>query len=690
MPNKLFIILTILFTTINSYAQKAPQLRIIARADSTTGNIHLRWAATNAIAWKKCNQYGFKLERYTILHNKQTAPNLARKVLGKGIIKAKPLNEWKTIAENNMHAAVIAQAIFGKDFEVSSTKGVTQIVAQSRELEQRFAFSLQAADMSFDAAMLAGWGLVDTTANRNEKYLYRLTTAAPANILKPDTTSVFISPSEYEPLPVIDDVIAHFGNRTVMLNWDYSHLQKNYTSYFVEKSNDQGKTFKRIEGAPISNFNSKEGSANTRMYFVDSLSHNNVEYQYRIVGINSFGQEGPRSTPVIGQGHELLAFVPSMETGFIDHEGILHLKWFFEEQANDLIKGFILNRSDKSSGKYQIFTDTLQANQRTYTSKKPLESTNYFTITAIPKHGEERTSFPLLVQAVDSIPPAIPEGLKAVMDTSGVVTLTWNPNTEKDLMGYKIYQALKEGEEPVPLTDSVWLSNQFEAKLNLSLLNRKAWYAITALDQRANQSPLSALVEVKKPSTIPPSPAVFTKYELKADSITLNWINSYDEDITHHNLFRKASKDSTFTQIFQYPKQQNNTYTDLALQAGERYTYYIQSQNKGDLTTPSELLEIKIPTSASSKKEITRLYAHYQKDKHRILISWDDELTNVAEYQLYRAIKGTPLIFWQTVTPPQKGLYDTDVQTGVEYEYAVMAVSQSGAYSVMKKISIKL
>lgn len=687
---KYYITLAILLlASIHIQAQKKPIVRIIARADST-GGIHLRWAATNASAWKRCNQYGFKVARYTVLRNKQLLEKPELKVIGATIIKAKPVDEWKTLAEKNNYAAILAQALYGKSFEVSnaSSKGITQIIAQSQELEQRFSFSLYAAEMSFDAAVLAGWGIIDCDTKRDEKYLYRIITAAPAHVLKPDTASVFISPSEYEPLPMIDDVMAQFGNRSVMLNWDCSHLKRVYTSYFVEKSADRGKTFKRLEGAPVSNLNNQDDKSNARMYLMDSLT-NNVEYQYRVCGINSFGEEGPYSIPVIGEGREVLSFVPGIESAFLDDSGILQVNWSFEEGGNDLIKGFVLNRSDRSDGKYSVFADTVAATQRKLSLKKPLETTNYFTITAVPKHGESRTSFPALVQAIDSIPPAIPVGLKAVMDTSGVVTLTWNPNTEKDFLGYKVYQALKEGEDLVPLTDSVWFVNKFEDKLNLKLLNRKAWYGISALDKRYNQSDVSALVEVKKPSTIPPSPAVITKYEIKGDSLTLHWVNSMDEDLTTHSLHRKLATDSTFTELIQYPKQQQHTYTDLHLQAGKQYSYYMQAKNEGDLTTSSELLEITVPASAGSAKEITRLYARYQKDQKRIEITWDDQLPEVVEYQIYRGTKGQPLSFWQTTAPMEKGVYDTDIKAGVVYEYAVMATLKSGAYSAMKRVTIK-
>jgi hypothetical protein len=241
MSKRYKIILTLsilLLANICTQAQKTPQVRIIARADDT-GRIYLRWAATNALTWKRCNQYGFKLERYTVLRNKQLLENPERQLIGEGI-KPKPLNEWKTLVEKDSYAAIIAQALYGKDFEVDNidTKGITKIIAQSQEQEQRFGFSLHAADMSFEAAQLAGWGIIDTEIKRDEKYLYRVITMAPAHVSKPDTASVFISPTEYEPLPEVDDVTAQFGNRTVMLSWDYGRLASYYTSYFISKSID--------------------------------------------------------------------------------------------------------------------------------------------------------------------------------------------------------------------------------------------------------------------------------------------------------------------------------------------------------------------------------------------------------------------------------------------------------------------
>lgn len=684
-----FGILALLLLSKASFAQKAAQTRIIARAENT-GAIRLRWSATNAMAWKYSNQHGFKLERYTVLRDKQRLTKPEYRLISNSIIKAKPLDQWKELAGQDNYAAIIAQALYGKDFQLTSSanKGAAKMIAQSRELEQRFSFAVYAADMSFDAAVLAGWGIIDHDTKANEKYLYRLSTAAPAHVLKPDTCSVFISPKEHEPLPIVKDVFAKFGDRSVRLSWDFGKLTKHYVSYFIEKSTDQGKTFHRLKGAPISDLNAQEDKTSTKMYFTDSIT-NHVEYQYRVRGINSFGEVGPNSKAIIGQGREQLPYAPAMKSSFIDDSGILQLKWTFEEEGNHLLKGFVIHRSDKIDGRYELFSDTLANTTRSLSAKKSLVNSNYFTVTAIPHYGEARASFPSLVQAIDTIPPAIPTGLKAVIDTCGVVTLSWDKNTEKDFNGYKIYRALKAEEDLVPLTDDISLNNTFEDQIELNMLNKKVWYGVSALDKRFNQSAVSPLIEVRKPSKIPPSPPVFTKYAIQGDTLMLNWINSSDDDIVTHSLHRKAAGDSAATKVLEYPIRTQTTYADTGLQAGTDYTYYLQAKNESGITSNSEPLEIATPASAGPAKEITRFYAQAQPNEKRIQLVWDDQLIEVVEYQLYRAINDQALLSWRFVAFPNKALYDTDVKMGTSYTYGIRAVLQSGGFSSIKKVTVK-
>jgi len=92
----------------------------------------------------------------------------------------------------------------------------------------------------------------------------------------------------------------------------------------------------------------------------------------------------------------------------------------------------------------------------------------------------------------DIYPPSQPAGLQAVFSSVGqrpFIDLTWAPNTESDLAGYNVFR---------------WSKDSEPRKLNTQLLPVAAYrdetvaagatyyYAISAVDQRGNESPRSA------------------------------------------------------------------------------------------------------------------------------------------------------------------------------------------------------
>jgi hypothetical protein len=684
------------FGSLPSFGQQKPaatkqpksQILVMARASKKNNLINVRWGVSDAQAWKLHNQYGFNIERFTVLRDKKMLAKPERKVIA-SVLKPKPLVEWETLAKTDNYAAVIAQAIYGDKFEISGTasNGVANIMAQSQDLEQRFGFSLYAADMSFAGAKLAGWGYTDIDVKKNEKYFYRIKSASPSNLLKIDSAGAYIGLDDDEPLPIIEEVAANFGDKSVILSWDYGRLKSYYNAYYIEKSMDGGLTYKKVSEMPITNLNEKEGTKAKRMYYIDSLNNNTTKYQYRIAGVNPFGELSPYTAVVEGKGKSLLAYIPNIRKNTVDDKGVLQLQWEFDEAGNNQINGFTLNKATKSEGPYFEVLKDIAPDKRNLNYDK-LDAANYFTITAVAKEGEGRTSYPVLVQPIDSIPPAVPKGLTAKIDTAGKVTLLWDANKEQDLLGYKVFRALSKGEEAVPLVDSVWFANSYKDVLSLKMMNKKAWYGVSAIDKRFNQSKISEMVELKKPSVIPPSPAVIAKYKTEGGKVTLSWVNSTDIDVVSHTIFRRIHPDSTWVMVKAF-SDSTTIFVDDNLKAEQDYQYIIEVKNESNLKTRSEVLVIQTTSVAEGKLTLTRLYAYPHLDVHRIEILWDDKLTKVKNYQVYRAENGGSLSLWKVLDAKEKGLFDTDPKINTSYEYGVMAVLQSGVFSEMKTVTVK-
>ena len=127
---------------------------------------------------------------------------------------------------------------------------------------------------------------------------------------------------------------------------------------------------------------------------------------------------------------------------------------------------------------------------------------------AFNSDGDGPLGTPRMVQMVDSIPPAPPVGLSAKADTSGMVLLTWLPNDELDLFGYRVFRANSLHEEFSQITAESVYANCFTDTISLKTLTKKVYYKILAVDQRQNWSAFSEVLEVGRPDVVPPAPLV--------------------------------------------------------------------------------------------------------------------------------------------------------------------------------------
>ncbi len=679
------ILLTIysVLLTNTATAQNKSAVKVLARPQKD--KILLRWATTTPLSWKMSNQYGFIVERYTVTRDKKILAQPEKKIISATPFKPQPIDNWKTVAEKDNYAAVIAQAIYGKDFELSGgdSKGLTKIINQANELEQRFGLSLYAADNSFEAAKLAGWGYEDKEVQPNEKYLYRVISVIPKDQLKVDSGSVYVGIIDYQELPKPSDIGSAFGDKTVMLSWDYSILKNYYNNYFIEKSAD-GETYNRLSDLPVANLNNKEEKPSNRMYFIDSLKDNSIQYYYRIRGVSPFGEVGPPSEPISGTGKKFLTKVPNIRSTNIDEKGAVQIEWFFDGRENELIKSFTLNQAKKEQGPYKAVVENINANSRIVRFDK-LYATNYFTITAVAKQGQSRTSFPVLVQPIDSLPPAIPTGLRATIDSNGVVTLKWNQNKEQDLLGYKVFRANNKQEEMATLTPSVHKKCIYRDTVNIKMLNNKVYYAIASVDQRQNQSQHSTVIEIKKPDIIPPSAPLFTDYQIKNDSVILHWVNSSTEDVAKHELYRTASPNPSKGGGIEKPQllskftDTTSQYIDGTAEPGKKYEYNIVAIDATGLKTNAvNRLQITIPDN--SNRYNIKLLNTYKNIKNRYIeIFWKDDLKEVQAYNIYKAVKGKPITLWKVVTVGEaRQATDNNITVGETYQYAVVPIMKNG------------
>ncbi|NDV79489.1 fibronectin type III domain-containing protein [Dysgonomonas sp. 511] len=643
-------------------------ISVAVRTNILTDKIQLRWAVSTPSAWYYTNKHGITIERYTLMRGDGTLDIPEKVVLTPTPLKPHPLDDWQQIAQSDNYAAIIAQSLYGDDFEVSGgKKDIGQIIALSQEQEQRFAMSMFAAEMSFPAALFAGWGYEDTTVKPGERYLYRIVPVSPDETKHIETGSAYVGLDDYQPLPRPLDLSAMWGNGNVMVTWNSRLLERYYSSYYIERSED-GKKFRRLTDVPL--INMMDGD---RMFYNDSIA-NNKTYYYRVVGLTAFSQEGPLSDTIQGQGSPKLIYNPNIIKAMPDDEGKVEVSWFFDEHGNDLLQSFELRRSDTDKGPFTPIVSGIKPNERTAIYEKPLPE-NYLVIAAIPKDGEETVSFPFLLQMEDSIPPAIPVGLEGYVDTTGVVHLKWTANTEPDLLGYRIYRGQTEGEELIPLTDIAVKANEYQDSIHIHNLNQKVYYAITALDRRYNQSELSETLILDKPDVIPPSPPFISKIEARDEGVYLEWIPG-KEQLRSYIISRSDKTTGYREMIMTIINLDSTSYLDASAVGNTNYEYDVVAVSNSFLESapsPTAAVKAKAKNTGMSIKSLKA-----SRTDKGILLKWEHTVPDVKMVSIYRKEGGSPLSLWKTLEIWEREVLDNTAKRNTTYEYLLVIKNQNG------------
>lgn len=663
---------------------------IQALGTATKDAILLRWAVSTPLAWKYANQYGFTIERKTIARGDSLLKTPEVKILTSMPILPKPMMEWESFTEQNDHAAIAAQALYGEEFGVAMEQGgddIISILNRAQVLEQRFAFALLAADQNYEVAQYSGLAFTDTTVQQGERYLYRIRSAIPTEKMVVAHGGVYLGLSDYRPLPQPIELVGIFKDHTTMLTWNYTLLKKQYTSYIVERSTD-GKTFSPLDAVPVTNMSERKKNPSDRLFYVDSLPQNNTTYHYRVKGISPFGQVGPPSKVIAGKGRKVVYFNPAITAGKLQSDNTSAvLTWEFPEEGMESLAYFQLNRSETPKGNYNLVHDNISKNTRTITYS-PLETINYFSITAVSIDSTKRVSFPQMVQPVDDTPPAVPTLLKGTIDSTGVVQLQWQQNTEKDFQGYRVFRALRDKDEYTQITFEPEPKSAFIDTINIKTLNSKVYYKIKAFDKRYNGSVFSDTLTLIKPDLIPPTQPVFNPFKVENGQVVLDWIPSSSLDAKQTLVYRKEKGSTTAWELISGVPLPEHQYTDTNVTHSIPYLYTLLSKDESGLESePITPLQITVPDNLP-KAEIKTLDASVDRTLEQITLTWKYKVEEVIGYTLYKALGEEKLTIYKEFDSDSNTVVDTQLQINSTYTYAVQAVFVSGAVSPIKTIQV--
>lgn len=663
-------------------SEPRPNLRLIAR--SYGDSVVLRWGTTSHTAWKVAGNAGYIIERY------EYGPQgkLTKTVLTPQPLKPLTIDEWKARYQpEDTLAGAAVQALYGKAIPTSEDPfgSIYEIYLQQRSMH---GIALLLADIAPRLADGLGLRFVDRTADPRKTYRYRIYSLANDPDQPVDTADVAISVSQRDEPKNVTTLTAEEGEQLVVLKWNRLEHPEPFSGYYIERSSDGGRSFSRINRMPFTPLQKDDSSQTSDRPNEDMteykvrLEANYQPVQYRVVGVDPFGEVSPNSSVITAMGRDRTPpSAPQILPLEIVDGRSMKVAWRMDTLEGDL-EGFVVGKSEGPDGEFEEISGLLGSDARSYTDLDVRDlPQHYYAVVAIDTAGNRVSSVPLLGIFPDSTAPATPRGLAGTVDSNGVVRLHWDANPESDLKGYRVFYANQDDHEYQQLTGDLGEDTTFTDTLTLQTLSEEIYYKIAALDQNYNHSEFTATLTVKKPDVVAPFPPFVSNIVPGERSITIQWAASMTDDVVEHTLYRRAEGESDWKAIASTKDRAINSFSDSTAIAGTLYEYSLQAGDDAGLRSERSNVVSGQLVRASGRSAVQGVVGQFDKAGNRVVVRWDAAGEDT-EYYLYKAIGDAQPALYRSVTGARE-FVDTEVFPGNTYQYAVKVVGSDGTESAL-------
>jgi uncharacterized protein len=353
------------------------------------------------------------------------------------------------------------------------------------------------------------------------------------------------------------------------------------------------------------------------------------------------------------------------------------------------IVAYNILRSDTSSTKgfLKLNDKPIDKYARSYLDLK-VNKAGYYKVEALDAFGQKIESEPYLFSLRDTIPPAIPVGLTGFINKKGQVELKWTPNTEKDILGYRVFKRNNPIEEPYDMTHRAHcLVNLFLDTMALNSLTPNIEYGLKAVDKNYNESKFSNFIILKRPDTIPPSMPQFKSIIVQKEEIKFEIIPSRSADALTHDIYRYDKESDSNIKIYSYTKNSKSPIKTLFSEKFDgkhtvtykivvRDEYYNTRSNTSGQYVVNGLIVGEVPNF----KVIV------ERDKSQVTLNWGYPKGSVGKWYIYRGKEGGKLSLLTTLGGSSNHFEDKNLEIETQYSYAIKAEFQDETVTKLTRV----
>lgn len=642
-------------------------------------SIVLRWAPSRIDGWIIGMNNGYKIHRQQL--DDKYEPIGDWDTLVTPLIKPFTIEKFKEeIAKhpNDNYLAAAAESMYGFQLEYKGDFRQKNIFDLADEYNDRYSICLISADLSSRGADGLGWRFSDTKIEKGKTYIYRVFVPGDDTIsiqmdvsllAEVDTNEVFS--------PVINEVLEKEGQVDLKLSRDIN--DQYFTAYLIERSSDKGQSWDRLTNIPFVQPLTDHKIGN-RDYIVyrDTGLVNYVPYQYRVIGLNAFGEISPPSPSISGMGRDRTPpRIPERIMAKMNENMQMEIQWEYDVEPDD-IGSFALARSQRPfDPQSPVHEGMLEGSIRSYIDKNPdAIANNFYTLYVIDTAQNVSYTQATYGRYTDSIPPKPPTELAYEIDSTGKVVLSWALGEEEDLLGYHVYFANSKRHYLHNVSNLVIQDTIFRDTFDLQSLTETGYYRITALDFNYNVSEFSEWLEVVKPDIVPPSSPIITKHESLDDGIVIYYVESSSKDVEDYILQREKGDEWITVNTIKHKKSKGNLVDSSNLDLGTLYRYRIRAiDDAGNISklTYNYTARTKLPTLTGTIQS----FAVFLEAKNATL-NWKYIGRDTDLVKLYRSTNGKPFQLIRTFNASKREGKDFTARSQKNLEYRIVLETKNG------------
>jgi len=677
-------------------------LHVRVLAKSYGDSIVVRWAPMDAVAWLMGNDSGYRVERIDYTDHEHPITTL----LGQRL-RPLPLEQMKmAIGPNDKYAAIAAQALYGKDFQMTKDApvGFAKKVRQAHDaLNFRYSYTLQAADFSPATASAIGLRWVDKGVKKGSNYIYVVTVCGRTREYVVDSAAAFVADRPAGPIPAPEGLSGFGFDRRAELHWNRRQAG-DFDAYDIERSEDGGGHWLAMNKLPYYSpdkvppvSGAVRGKADTlvdkiaalvrdHQVFMDSLPQDYHPYLYRVRGINAFAEWSPWCAAVEVRGRDLTPPVaPVIDSVWNTRGSQLRIVWKQRVPSPDLA-GYYISRGNSVKGPFYALTKSMLSREtRVFVDSAAVPHVpNYYVVVAVDTARNAAVSGAYPGYLTDTVAPAAPARVAGAVDSLGVVRLHWAPNHEPDLKGYKVYFAYGAGDQYEQLTHGVVTDTSFVDTISMQSLNRRVWYSVVALDSTNNHSRYSAPVALKKVKVVPPSAPLAGAVSTAGRRVQIEWIESRSEGAAGYEVARvNDGEHKVIGRMAQDWSKRSLFFSDTI---GVNRDYYYAARTIDSTGVRSEWsVPVHAVVHAADSLAAVTFQARLDQKRRHVRLSWRYSGDGDYFFVVYRAVNHGVLSAWQSFEKNSLAGEDDEAGSGV-YDYAIKVVARDrAAASVMSK-----